>query len=233
VHDVRSTSTAARPATVPAWAAAGAALGIVGVALYVASWAIASVVLDGYDPLRQAISETFDLGAPTWSRVLVALGLGLSGLGLVAVGPALHAGLPGADRRGATAGAWAASLSGVLTFGVVASPCTAGCPGLGATTIDTLHVVFAAPGYLLLIVAPLLFVPRLRGLDDRLACWSLVLGGLALVGFLVRNLVLDSYGGLQQRVFNTTVDVWYVLAGVSVLRRWRAQWVGAAPRAGG
>ena len=39
-------------------------LTVVGVLAYVATWFVLGLVADGYDPLRQAISELFDLAAP-------------------------------------------------------------------------------------------------------------------------------------------------------------------------
>ena len=64
---------------------------------------------------------------------------------------------------------------------------------------------------------------RLRETRYRdLAIAGLVLGGAATIGFLVRNLGVDVFGGLQQRVFNTLADAWYVLAAVAVLRRTQA-----------
>ena len=38
--------------------------GIAGVTLYVGTWFVLGLLAPGYDPLRQAISELFDLGAP-------------------------------------------------------------------------------------------------------------------------------------------------------------------------
>ena len=43
-------------------------LTVVGVVAYVATWAVLGIVAEGYDPLRDAISELFDLGAPVWQR---------------------------------------------------------------------------------------------------------------------------------------------------------------------
>jgi hypothetical membrane protein len=204
---------------VPDWVAAASLAGIVGVTLYVASWAVAGAIRPGYDASRQAISQLFELGAPTLSRSLVVVGLVVSGIALIVFGAALHRGLPG---RGLGAPV-SAVVSGVMTMLVVVFPCAEGCPGVGASFTDTMHVVVAGAGYVTLMLAPLLAAPRVWAYDRRLAWWSLALGGFALVGFVVRNLGgFDATGGLQQRIFNTTADLWYVVVGVWMLRRWRA-----------
>lgn len=204
---------------VPGWVRPLASAGAIGVSAYVLSWLVAGFWRDGYDPLRQAISETFEIGAPAGPRALVVAGLLLSGAALVGFGPALHRGLPGRGLLGPVL----ASASGALTIGVVAFPCTQGCPGFGTTTTDTWHVVFAATAYLSLMLAPVAMGVRLRPHLPGLARWSLLLGGAALVGFAVRNAGLDAYGGLQQRVFNTIADVWYLVAATAILRRTRTE----------
>lgn len=74
---------------------AAALAGIVGVCFYVAAWAVAGSLTPGFDPLRQAISETFAVGAPLLPAALVRVALVLSGLGLLAFAWALDRGLPG------------------------------------------------------------------------------------------------------------------------------------------
>lgn len=192
--------------------------GIITLALYVASWAVAGASFPGYDPLNQAISETFAIGAPLPGRALVSFGLAASGLGLVAFAWAGHHGLPGTSPVGPAL----AALSGIMTIAVVAFPCTSGCPGYGSTFTDTWHVITAGTGYVGLIVAPLAFGARVRPALPRFAVLSFVMGGLALLGFLFRNLSgVDTLGGLQQRTFNTLADLWYLAAGVVILRRTR------------
>jgi hypothetical protein len=192
-----------------------AVVGAVGVVLYVTSWAIAGMVWDGYDPTRQAISELFALGAPVSTRILVSVGLGVSAVGLVVFGWALHRGLPGQGLLGPGL----AVLSGVMTLGVVAFPCSDGCPGMGTTVTDTGHVVTATVGYLALILAPLAIGWRVRDHLPRFARASWGIGGLALVLLVARTLGLaPELSGLQQRVFNTIADAWYVLAAVVLVR---------------
>lgn len=194
-----------------------AVVGAVGVVLYVGSWAIAGMLWDGYDPARQAISELFALGAPTASRVLVSAGLGVSAIGLVVFGWALDRGLPGQGPLGPGL----AGLSGLMTLGVIAFPCSDGCPGLGMTVTDTGHVVTATLGYLALMLAPLAIGWRVREHLPRFAMASWGIGGLALVLLLLARTLglVPELSGLQQRVFNTIADAWYVLAAVVLVQR--------------
>lgn len=203
---------------VPRWVPRVAIAGAFGVVAYVSSWALAGALHEDYDPIQQAISELFARGAPSPGSWLLAGSLVVTGVLLVAFGFALHVGLPG---RG-LAGPIAASLSGVMTILVVAFPCTDGCPGFGTSFTDTMHVIVAGTGYAALVIAPLLFARRLRGHDDRLARISLLLGGLAAVGFLLRTVgFAPELTGLQQRVFNTLADLWYVVAAFEIVRRTR------------
>ena len=195
-------------------------LTVVGVLAYVATWAVLGLLAPDYDPLRQAISELFDLGAPRWQRLTLSGVLLVTGVALLPVGPVLDRVLPGRGRLGPAL----AVLAGVGTATVAFFPCTAGCPGFGTTTTDTMHVLLAGGGYIGLVTAPLAFAWRLRDTAWRdLAVAGLVLGGVATVGFLVRNLGVDAFGGLQQRVFNTLADAWYVVAAVVALRRGQAE----------
>lgn len=195
-----------------------AVAGAIGVVVYVVSWAVAGTLIDGYDPLHDAISETFAIGAPAVPRTLMTTVLIVTGALLVVTGWALDRGLPGQGRAGPVA----AAISGIGTIGAAVFPCTAGCPGFGTTFTDSAHTVVAGIGYVALIVTPLLVVPRVRPHAPALARLSLVLGALALAGFVVRNVGLtSSFGGLQQRIFNTVADIWFVAAAVWIVRRHR------------
>lgn len=188
----------------------------VGVTAYVLSWFVAGLLIEDYDPLRQAISETFAIGAPTGPRLLVTVSLIATGVLLVAFGPAMDRLAPGTGWLAPAL----AMVSGVATVLVAAAPCTNGCPGFGTTPIDTLHVVFAAIGYLTLIACPLAFAARVAPHEPRAARVSAVLGATALALFLVSNVVVQvEWHGLLQRTYNTLADVWYVGAAWWLTRR--------------
>lgn len=201
-------------------------LTIVGVLTYVVTWAVLGVAAPDYDPLRQAISELFDLGAPDWQRFTLAGVLLVTGVALLPVGPVFDRLMPGRGRLGP----FLAVLAGLGTMSVAFFPCTAGCPGAGTTFTDTMHTILAGGGYVGLILAPLAFARRLWDTSWRdLAVAGLVLGGAATLGFVVRHLVDVPLGGLQQRIFNTLADAWYVLAAAIVLRRGQAASVDSTP----
>jgi hypothetical protein len=201
---------------VPGWVRGAMWFGLLAVVLYVAGWAVAGELREGYDPTEQAISELFALGAPWSSRGLVVAGLVLSGLAFLVLAPALHRTLPGAGRLGPAL----VVVAGVGTLGVVAAPCTDGCPGTGTSTTDTWHAITAGVGYSALVLAPLAFGWRIRRGLPVLAVWSVTIGATALVLFAVHVLgLVDAASGMQQRLFNTVADAWYVLVAVWVLRR--------------
>lgn len=203
-------------APLPGWVRASLWFGLVAVTLYIAGWAIAGQTRDGYDPSEQAISELFEIGAPWASRGLLTAGLALSGIAFLLLAPALDRALPGKGRLGPAL----VVLAGVGTLGVLAAPCTPSCPGFGTTATDSWHVITAGLGYSALASAPLAFGWRLRHDTPRLARWSAIIGGVSVVLFLVHvSGLVPVAPGLQQRVFNTIADAWYVLVAVAVLRR--------------
>jgi hypothetical protein len=206
-----------RPGAVPQprWVRGSLWFGLIGVTLYVAGWSIAGWLRDGYSPVEQAISELFEIGAPWGSRGLVVAGLAASGVAFLLLAPALHRALPGSGVLGPVL----VVLAGVGTLSVLAAPCTPGCPGAGTTTTDSWHVITAGLGYSALAAAPLAFAWRLRHDAPGLARWSGLLGAAAAALFLAYLTGLGPVAsGLQQRVFNTVADAWYVLVTVQVLR---------------
>jgi hypothetical protein len=190
--------------------------GLLAVTLYVASWAVAGQVRAGYDPREQAISELFAQGAPSVSRLLLTVGLALSGIAFLVVAPALHRVLPGRGLLGPVL----VVLAGIGTLGVIAAPCSEGCPGAGTTTTDLWHTVTAGGGYTALVLAPLAFAWRVRREAPHLAVWSALIGGASVALFALYVFgTIRAAPGLQQRVFNTTADAWYVLVAIWALRR--------------
>lgn len=212
----RTSPAAAVAAPLPRSVRAALWFGFVAVSLYVGGWALGGQVRAGYDPAEQAISELFELGAPWSSRGPLVAGLVLSGVAFLVLAPALHRALPGDGRLGPVL----VVLAGVGTLGAVVAPCSAGCPGTGATATDTWHTITAGGGYTALVLAPVAFAWRLRRAAPRLAAWSVAIGGTSVVLFGLYVLgTVDAAPGLQQRVFNTLADLWYVLIAVWLLRR--------------
>jgi hypothetical protein len=201
---------------VPRWARASLWFGLVAVALYIAGWAVAGEVRADYDPREQAISELFELGAPWGSRGLVVAGLILSGLAFLGLAPALDRLLPGRGRLGPAL----VVIAGIGTLGVVVAPCTPGCPGAETSTTDTWHAITAGAGYTALVLAPLAFAWRVRREARALAVVSIVLGGAGVLLFALYVVgAVDGAPGLQQRLFNTIADAWYVIVAAWGLRR--------------
>lgn len=201
---------------VPPWTRATLWASLVAVVLYIGGWVVAGWWRTGYDPRQQAISELFELGAPWASRGPLVLGLVASGLAFLALAPALHRTLPGEG----VAGPVLVAIAGIGTLGVVAAPCTPGCPGAATSSFDLWHTITAGVGYTALVSAPLAFAWRLRAVAPSLARWSVAIGGLAAAAFAVHVLgVRVVAAGVAQRVFNTVADLWYVLIVIQILVR--------------
>lgn len=195
---------------------AAAIAAVLGLGAYIGGWLAAGATRAGYDPRKQAISELFELAAPWSSRAWMVAGLLLSGLALIGFGPALDRGLPGRGRTGPVL----VVVAGIFTLLVVAAPCSPGCPGTGTAWNDTAHTLTAGIGYLSLTLAPLAFAWRLRRVAPRLSTWSVTIGSVALLAFLVRYLgIVEAWPGFQQRLFNTLADLWYFVVAVRLLRQ--------------
>ncbi len=203
-------------ARAPRWVRGTLWFGLVAVTAYVLGWLVAGRVRDGYDPSQQAISELFELGAPWPSRGLMIVGLALSGVAFLLLAPVLDRCLPGEGRLGPVL----VAVAGIGTLGVIAAPCSPGCPGAATTPFDLWHTIAAGVGYGALVLAPLPFAWRLRSAERTLAVWSVVIGGVA--GALFLGYLGGAFAaapGLAQRGFNTLADAWYVLIVVWLLRR--------------
>ena len=198
----------------PRWVTGALWAAVVGVALYIAGWAVGGAVREGYDPVTQSISELFALGAPWSSRGPLLVGLVFSGVAMLVAAPALHHALPGRGRSGPVL----VALAGLGTLAVAAAPCSAGCPGTANGGIDRAHAIAAGLSYLPLVLAPVAFGWRLRRAMPWLAVSSVTLGGVAFAGLIIRYLgIIDGAPGLQQRVFNTVADLWYLLVAAVLL----------------
>ena len=215
-HDGGDSTAGAWQLPLPGWVRLTLWAGLVAVAAYVAGWAIAGSLRAGYEPSEQAISELFELGAPAASRALLVVTLLLSGAVFLALAPALHRTLPGEGRFGPVL----VAVAGVGTLGVVAAPCTPGCPGAANSTLDLWHTITAGIGYSTLAAAPLAFGWRLRAAEPRLARWSAVIGAAAILLFVLHTLDIGLLApGAQQRLFNTVADAWYVMIAAAILLR--------------
>lgn len=195
-----------------------AACGVLAPIAFVATTLVAGALREGYDPTTQAISELFEVGAPTGSIVVagfVAFGL----LGLPFAWALFH-GLPGDPSLAALA----VVLDALATLAILAFPCTAGCPGPASTGGDLWHSVFAGLAYLGHLGAPLLVARHLRRYSGwaglRAASWALGLLAAGLFAFWLVGLA-GAYGGLAQRAFTIASDLWFVTAGGWLLVRAR------------
>lgn len=202
-----STVSLPRPVRLGAWSA------VVGPVVYVATWALAGALRDGYSPTRDAISELGELGASTAPAMTAAFVLfGLSALPFARVADRL----PGAGRALQAA----IVVTGLATAGAGVFPCSAGCPGPGSSFTDNGHAIVATVGYIALMACPLLSGRAAIRAGARWFGWaSVVLGTIGAIGMTawVLGLAGDAYGGLLQRGFNTVADVWWVSAGVVLL----------------
>lgn len=200
--------------------------GIVGPVLYVGAWAVAGAVTEGYSPVRDAISELGALGAPT--RAAMSAGFVVFGLLALPFAAALADTLPGRARGVRTA----TVVCGLATIGAAVFPCSPGCPGPGSTPTDTGHSVVATVGYLALMATPLLTARATwrRPGWHPVALASAAAGVLGTLGMVAWALGLGGdAGGLLQRGFNTLVDVWWVAAGVLLVRRGTGRGTATAP----
>jgi hypothetical protein len=214
--DRRPPGSPGGPEVLPSWVRRALWFGLVAVMVYVLAWLVGGWLRPGYDPAIQAISELFELGAPWPSRGPLLAGLVLSGLAFLVLAPALDRALPGEGRLGPAL----VVLAGLGTLGVVAAPCTPGCPGVGSSSFDLWHTITAGGGYTALVLAPLAFAWRVRVHEPRLARWSVVIGGSAAVLFVAHVVgLLPGAPGLLQRTFNTLADAWYVFVAVWLLRQ--------------
>lgn len=201
---------------VPRWVRGTLWASLAALGLYVGGWILGGRRRSGYDAGQQAISELFELGAPWASRGMLVVGLLASGVAFLALAPALHRTLPGRGRTGPVL----VAVAGIGTLGVLAAPCTPGCPGAATSTFDLWHSITAGVGYTALVAAPLAFAWRLRSQAPALAGWSVLVGGTAAALFALHTLGVGWLPpGAAQRVFNTVADAWYALVVVWILVR--------------
>lgn len=185
----------------------GALCGIAGPAAFVGAWLVGGAIADGYDPLRDAISQLAREGAPTQP---------LMTSGLIAFGVLIPVWAQVVSRELGSRGVrWAVTVAGLATLAVAALPLTREPGG----TQDLLHAVAAGTGYVAMAATPLVASRALRRLGhERAAAASVVVGVVSVAG-LVGTLLLEERSGGLQRLGLTVVDAWHVVAAGWVLRR--------------
>ena len=175
---------------------------IVGPLVFIASWVLGGLSLDGYRPTSDAISRLAANGESTvlilsFGLVTYAIGVGLAALVL---GRAI--GSPGAAALG---------LNALLTLGVLATPLE------HSASIDRLHTAFAAAAYVALALASLLAAHTFRRTGRPKAAAVSVVVGMVTAASLAATGVAE-WSGLFQRVGLTVSDVWMMAVAAHVLR---------------
>ena len=185
---------------------AWAVCGIAAPCAFVSAWVVAGLTTEGYEPLRDAISQLAREGAD--ARPLMSAGF-------VAFGVLIPAWAVLLRRVLGTGVAIAATVAGLATLGVALLPLTRE----GGQPQDVGHAVVAGLGYVGMALTPLLAVAPLRRLGlTRAAAASGVVGLVSAVALVGSVLVAQRSGGLQ-RLGLTVVDAWHVVVAVWVLRR--------------
>ena len=180
-------------------ARAAAAAG--GVILLTGAWAVGGLVTDGFDPVRQSISQLQRDGTAT-GPVLTAAFVAFAAGGLL-MAPVL-------DRRLGRAPAVLLTVAALATLGAAASPLGEVRGGVQ----DTLHLTFGTTGYLSLSLLPL---AGARCLGGRARAASYAMGLLA-SGCLLGTVPAQAYSGALQRVGFTAGHLWLLGVAVAVLR---------------
>lgn len=190
------TDTAARRVPVgPALALATAPI------VFVVGWATLGASIDGFSPVRMAISDVAAVGSPRrWQMFAVFVAYGL----LLLVGAwALRA-------AGAVGSAGAAMVNALSVWGVAAFPVDGSARG------DGIHGLFAAIGYVTLALMPALAVAPLRRAGRTGAAvasvWVAVVVALTLIGSAGND-----RSGMFQRMGTTTGNLWMLAAGLALL----------------
>ena len=184
-----------------------AACGIAAPLTFVTGWFIDGLRTDGYDPVRQAISQLAREGAPTRASMTLAF---------VAFGVLLPLWAPTLSRLLRSPSLLpVVAVAGLATLAVAALPLTK-TPG---GTQDTLHAVAAGIGYVAMTATPLLAAWALRRTGHPVPAAVSAAVAIASAGCLVATLTADA-SGLYQRLGLGLVDAWHVVvAGVVLLRR--------------
>ena len=191
---------------------ARAVAGALGVVALTTAWVSAGAVTDGFDPVRQSISQLQRDGTTTGVVLTAAFAAFATGGLLLA---------PVLDRRLGRTPALALVLASVATYGAALSPLgeVRGGPQ------DMVHLAFGSTGYVSLSVLPLLASRHLQG---RARTASYVLGAVAST-CLLGTVPAESVSGALQRVGFLAGHLWLLGFAVGVLRQPQEASIAAAP----
>ena len=172
-----------------------AALCLAGVVGLTACWLLSGALTDGFDPVRQSISQLQRDGTATGAVMTAAFaGFAVGGLAFAPL-------LPRLPRA-------ALSVAALATLGAALSP-------LGEVRggrQDALHLAFGATGYVSLSLLPLLAARALAG-PARAAA---LLAGAVTTACLLGTVPADAVSGALQRLGFLSAHLW--LAGVALGR---------------
>ena len=195
-----------------AWLALG------GVLTLTAGWVLAGALTEGFDPVRQSISQLQRDGTTT-GRAMTASFLAFS-VGALALAPVL-------GRRIGRAPSVALTVAALATAGAAASPLGEVRGGMQ----DAVHLTFGTAGYASLSVLPLLAGWALRRRAPRASAVSLLLGAIT-TACLLGTVPAEAVSGALQRVGFLAGHLWIAgFAGSVLLSESRAQGRGSVPRA--
>jgi len=186
--------------------------GIAGPAAFVSAWTVGGATTRHYSPVDDAISRLAAVGAST--RPLMTAGFVAFGVAVPVYSLALRESLPGP--------AWRTALgTGLATLAVAVFPLDV------SSTIDHVHAVAAALGYVTLAATPLLAARPLGAAGHRGAARASVAIAVA-SGLCLAGTVAGPAHGLFQRVGLTLGDAWLVASAAWMLSGHR----GGVPAAG-
>lgn len=197
---------------------AGAASGLVSVALFTAMDVIGAVLRPGYSSISQAVSELIEVGAPN-KPVLDAMLVGYHGL-VIPFAITLHYAVNRGtgSRVGPVLLALAGGLGVVLTLFF---PCDVGCEPF-VSVRGTAHIFIAIPMGFAILFAILAFSMRFARQPDwvRYVLYSRLTfaAGVALAGVTVL-LAESEVVGLLERLLTASYLQWYVVMAIVVIRR--------------
>jgi len=183
-----------------------ATCGIAGPVAFVGGWLVNGLRTDGYDPLRDAISQLARVGAPTRLSMSACF---------VVFGVLVPLWAPTVARELATPALRpVVTVAGLATVAVAALPLTREPGG----TQDLLHALTAGTGYVAMALTPLLAAGGLRRLGRPGAAGLSAAVGVVSAVSLVLTVVTDT-SGLFQRLGLGVVDAWHVVIASWVLGR--------------